>query len=78
MKKVLQIALIIIKEKSECIYIYSKFYRKYILTFHNVIVLITPVVDKNKNYYYSNLFLEKVLCKQESDTRYFRMNVCIF
>ena len=30
-----------------------------ILTFHNVMVLIKSVVNKNKNKYYYNIFLEK-------------------
>ena len=32
-----------------------------ILTFHNVIILIKSVVDKNKNYYFYNTFSEKEL-----------------
>ena len=31
---------------------------KKILTFHNVIILIKQVVNKNENKYYSNIFLE--------------------
>ena len=34
---------------------------KKILTFHNVIILIKLVVNKNKNKYYCNIFLEKGL-----------------
>ena len=30
------------------------------LTFRNAIILIKPVLNKNKNYYYFNTFLEKV------------------
>ena len=30
-----------------------------ILTFHNVIILIKSVVNKNENKYYYNIFLEK-------------------
>ena len=30
-----------------------------IFTFHNAIILITSVVNKNKNEYYHNMFLEK-------------------
>ena len=40
-------------------------------TFHNVIILIKSVVNKNKNEYYYNIFLEKGLYKDKSDTRYF-------
>ena len=32
---------------------------KKILTFHNVIILIKSVVNKNENKYYCNIFLEK-------------------
>ena len=39
-----------------------------ILTFHNVIIYIKSVVNKNKNYYYYNIFLEKGLYK---DAQYF-------
>ena len=48
---VLQIVLIMILEKPESIL--------KIFTFHNVMVLIKPVVNKNKNKYYYNIFLEK-------------------
>ena len=41
-----------------------------ILTFHNVI-LIKSVVNKNKNEYYYNIFLEKGSYKDKSDTQYF-------
>ena len=40
-------------------------------TFHNVIILIRSVVNKNKNNYYCNIFLEKALYKDESNTQYF-------
>ena len=42
-----------------------------ILVFHNVIILIMSVVSKDKNSYYHNIFLEKGLYKDKSDTRYF-------
>ena len=42
-----------------------------ILTFHNVIILIKSVVNKNKNEYYYNIFLEKGLYKDKSYTQYF-------
>ena len=41
-----------------------------ILTFHNIIILIKSVVNKNKNEYYYNIFLEKSLYKDKSNTRY--------
>ena len=42
-----------------------------ILTFYNAIILIKSVVNKNKNECYYNIFLEKGLCKDESNTEYF-------
>ena len=39
-----------------------------ILTFHNVITLIQSVVNKNRNNYYYNIFLEKGSFKDKSDT----------
>ena len=41
------------------------------LTFHNVIILINSVVNKNKNEYYYNIFLEKGSYKYKSNTQYF-------
>ena len=41
------------------------------LTFHNVIILIKLLVNKNKNEYYCNIFLEKGSYKDKSNTRYF-------
>ena len=40
-------------------------------TFHNVIILIKSVVNKNTNHYYYNIFLEKGSYKDKSNTRYF-------
>ena len=42
-----------------------------ILTFHNVIILIKPVVNKNQNKNYYNIFLEKRFYKYKSNKRYF-------
>ena len=42
-----------------------------ILTFHYVIILVKSVVNKNKNECCYNIFLEKGLYKDKSDTRYF-------
>ena len=42
-----------------------------ILTFHNVIVHITSVVNENKNEYYYNIFLEKGLYKDKANKEYF-------
>ena len=41
-----------------------------ILTFHNVIILIKLVVDRDKNNYYYNAFLEKALHKDKSNREY--------
>ena len=48
-----------------------------ILTFHNVIILIKSVVNRDKNNYYYNSFLEKALYKGKSNRKYLYMNVCI-
>ena len=42
-----------------------------ILAFHDVIILSTSVVNKNKNNYFYNIFLEKGSYKDKSDTQYF-------
>ena len=42
-----------------------------ILTFHNVIILIKSLVNKNENNYYYNIFLEKGSYKYKSDTQHF-------
>ena len=42
-----------------------------ILTFHDVIILIKSVVNNHKNNYYYNIFLEKGLYKDKSNTEYF-------
>ena len=42
-----------------------------ILTFHDVIILIKSVVNNHKNNYYYNIFLEKGLCKDKSNTECF-------
>ena len=42
------------------------------MTFDNVIILIKSVVNKNKNEYYYNIFLEKGSYKDKYDTRYFK------
>ena len=42
-----------------------------VLTFHNVIILIKSVVNKYKNNYYYNIFLEKGSYKERFNTRYF-------
>ena len=47
------------------------------MTFHDVIILIKSVVNKNKNSYYYNKILEEGSYSDKSDTRYFKMNVCI-
>ena len=42
-----------------------------ILTFHNVIILTKSVVNKDENNYFYNIFLEKDLYKDKSNTSYF-------
>ena len=42
-----------------------------ILTFPIVIILIKSIVNKNKNEYCYNIFLQKGFYKDKSDTRYF-------
>ena len=39
-----------------------------ILSFHNVVILIKSVVNKNKNEQYYNIFLEKGLYKDKINT----------
>ena len=41
------------------------------LTFHNTIILIKSVVNKNKNNYYYSVILEKGSYKDKSNTEYF-------
>ena len=41
------------------------------MTFHNVIILFTSVVNKDKNEYYYNIFLQKGSNKDKSDKQYF-------
>ena len=47
------------------------------LTFHNVIILIKSVVNKNKNKYYYNIFLEKELCKDKCMFVYYKCYITI-
>ena len=43
------------------------------LNFHNIIILTKSVVNKNENNnYYYNIFLEKGLYKEKSNTQYFK------
>ena len=57
-KVVFQIVLIIILQESELIHVIIYLLKK-ILAFHNAIILIMSVLNKNKNEYSYNLFLEK-------------------
>ena len=41
------------------------------ITFHNVIILINSVVNKNENKYYYYIFLEKCSNEDKSNTQYF-------
>ena len=51
-------------------------FKKVLLSFRNVIILIKSVVNKNINYYY-NMLLEKGLYEGKSNTEYFSINACI-
>ena len=57
-KVVFQIGLIIILQESELIHVIIYLLKK-ILAFHNAIILIMSVLNKNKNEYSYNIFLEK-------------------
>ena len=59
------------------IYSYDSLPNEKILTFHNVIILIKSVVNKNKNEYYYNIFLEKGLYKDKSNTEYYKCYISI-
>ena len=48
-----------------------------ILNLHNRIIVIKSVVNKNKNEYLCNIFLENGLYNDESNTEYSLRNVCI-
>ena len=61
---VLQIVLIITLQYSELIHMTH-------MIFHNIIILIMSGVNKNKNEYYYNIFLEKGSDKDKSNTEYF-------
>ena len=50
---------------------YTSFPIEKILIFHNVIIFIKSVVDKNKNNYYYDIFLGKGSYKDKSNTEYF-------
>ena len=61
----------LISQKGGITYVFSHYYAKIkvdsydslplekTLTFHNVVILITSVFDKDKNNYYFNMYLEK-------------------
>ena len=57
-KVVFQIVLIIILQESELIHVIIYLLKK-ILAFHNAIILIMSVLNKNKNECSYNIFLEK-------------------
>ena len=44
---------------------YNSLHIAKILTFHNTIILIKSIVNKKKNNYYYNIFLEKCSYKDE-------------
>ena len=51
-------------------YSYSYLPIEKILTFHNAIILIKSVINKNKNHYYYNTFFKKGLYKDKSEYKY--------
>ena len=51
-------------------YLYNSLLIAKILTFHNFIILIQSVVNKNKNNYYYNMFIEIGSYNDKFDTRY--------
>ena len=53
------------------IYSYNSLPTEKILTFHNVIIHIKLFVNKNKNEYYYNIYLEKCSYKDKFDAKYF-------
>ena len=53
------------------LYSYSSLPIEKILTFHNVIILIKSVANKNKNECHYDIFLEKGLYKDKSSAEYF-------
>ena len=53
------------------IYSYNPLPIEKILTLHNAIMHIKSVVNNTKNEYYCNIFLEKGLHEDKSDTQYF-------
>ena len=50
---------------------YNSLPKEKTLTFRNFIILIKSVANNNKNEYYYNIFLEKGLYKDKSNTEYF-------
>ena len=50
---------------------YNSLHTEKVLTFHNLIILIKSVVNKDKNNYYYIIFLEKGLYKDKFHTAYF-------
>ena len=50
---------------------YNSLPKEKILTFHNDIILIKSVFNKNKSEYYHNKFLEKDLYRDKSNTQNF-------
>ena len=68
-KMVLQIVSIIIFERSKLIHIILYLLKKYSCFY--VLILIKSVINKNKNNYYYNIFLEKGSYKDKSNAKYF-------
>ena len=75
-KVVLQIVLVIVLERSELVDMILYLLKK-ILTFHSVIILIKSFINKNKNIYYDNTFLEKGLHKDRWLFVYYKCYIMI-
>ena len=72
---ILQIVLIVILERSELIHLIL--YLLNMLTSPNVIILIGSVVNKNKNKYCYNIFMEKGLYKDKWMFVYYKCYIMI-
>ena len=70
-------ALIIILEGSELIHIILYQLKKRVTFYNIIIILIKSVVNKNKNKYYYNVYLEKDLYKDKWMFVYFKYYIMI-
>ena len=51
----------LISEKSGITFVFSHYAHKKTVTYHNIIIHIKSVLNKDQNHYYCNIFLEKCL-----------------